>query len=76
MKIYIIGTGLIGGSMALDIKSIYDGVTVFGIDSNENHLEEAIQLGIIDKKATESDLINADLVIVSVPVDVGLVIFN
>ena len=74
MKIYIIGTGLIGGSMALDIKSIYDGVTVFGIDSNENHLEEAIQLGIIDKKATESDLINADLVIVSVPVDVGLVI--
>ena len=74
MKIFIIGTGLIGGSMALDIKSIYDGATVFGIDSNENHLEEAIQLGIIDKKATESDLINADLVIVSVPVDVGLVI--
>ncbi|WP_298120487.1 prephenate dehydrogenase [Flavobacterium sp.] len=74
MKVFIIGTGLIGGSMALDIKSIYDDAIVFGIDANEKHLEEAINLGIIDKKATEKDLINADLVIVAVPVDVALVI--
>lgn len=74
MKVFIIGTGLIGGSMALDIKSIYDDAVVFGIDANEKHLDEAIKLGIIDKKATENDLINADLVIVAVPVDVALVI--
>ncbi len=74
MNIYIIGTGLIGGSMALDIKSIYDDAKIFGIDANEKHLDEAIHLGIIDKKATENDLINADLVIVAVPVDVALVI--
>jgi prephenate dehydrogenase len=74
MKVFIIGTGLIGGSMALDIKSIYNNAIVFGIDANEKHLEEAMQLGIIDEKATENDLINAHLVIVSVPVDVGLVI--
>ncbi|WP_298139269.1 prephenate dehydrogenase [Flavobacterium sp.] len=74
MKVFIIGTGLIGGSMALDIKSIYDDAIVFGIDANEKHLEEAINLGIIDQKATENDLINADLVIVAVPVDVALVI--
>ena len=73
-KIYIIGTGLIGGSIALDIKSIYDEATIFGIDANEGHLDEAINLGIIDQKATQNDLINADLVIVSVPVDVALVI--
>ncbi len=74
MKVYIVGIGLIGGSMALDIKSIYDDAVVFGIDTNEKHLDEAIKLGIIDKKATENDLINADLVIVAVPVDVALVI--
>ena len=74
MKVYIIGIGLIGGSMALDIKSIYDDATIYGIDSNEKHLEEAINLGIIDQKATENELINADLVIVAVPVDVALVI--
>lgn len=74
MNIYIIGTGLIGGSMALDIKSIYDDATIFGIDANEKHLKEALNLGIIDQKATENELINADLVIVAVPVDVALVI--
>jgi len=50
MNIFIIGTGLIGGSMALDIKSIYDNAIVFGIDANEKHLDEAMQLGIIDQK--------------------------
>jgi prephenate dehydrogenase len=28
MKVYIVGIGLIGGSMALDIKSIYDDAVV------------------------------------------------
>jgi prephenate dehydrogenase len=74
MKVIIIGIGLIGGSMALDIKEIYDNATIFGMDTNEKHIEEALKLGIIDQKATENDLINADLVIVSVPVDIGLVI--
>lgn len=74
MNIYSIGIGLIGGSIALDIKSIYDDATIFGIDANDNHLDEAIQLGLIDQKATQDDLINADLVIVAVPVDVALVI--
>lgn len=73
-KIYIIGIGLIGGSMALDLKLHYKEATFFGIDSNENNLEEAIELGIIDQKATHKELINADLVIVAVPVDVALVI--
>jgi prephenate dehydrogenase len=73
-KIYVIGIGLIGGSMALDIKSHYENATVFGIDANENHLEEAIKLGIIDTKASIDDVANADLVIVSVPVDIGLVL--
>ena len=72
MKIFIIGTGLIGGSMALDIKMQYPNAKVFGIDSNEKHLDEAIQLGVIDNKATMDDLGNADFVILAVPVDIGL----
>lgn len=74
MKVVVIGLGLIGGSMALDIKSIYDNAMIFGIDSNEKHLIEAIQIGLIDQTGSETDFINADLVIVSVPVDVALVI--
>jgi len=74
MNICIIGTGLIGGSMALDIKSIYAEAVIYGIDVNEKNLNYALQLGIIDKKAKNEDLYSADLVIVALPVDIGLVI--
>ncbi len=72
MNIHVIGIGLIGGSMVLDIKSLHPNATIFGIDTNENHLAEAIELGVIDAPATFDDLYNADFVIVSVPVDVSL----
>jgi prephenate dehydrogenase len=74
MKVYILGIGLIGGSMALDIQSLYDNALIYGIDTNENHLDEAIRLGLIHQKATLESLFDADLVVVAVPVDVGLVI--
>lgn len=74
MNVYIIGVGLIGGSMALDIKSNYNNVTVFGIDTNENYLDAALNMNIIDKKASIPDLTDADFVILAVPVDIALVL--
>ncbi len=74
MKIYVIGIGLIGGSMALDIKTLHPEVEIFGIDNNENHLQEAIALGVVDTVGTFENLVHADFVIVSVPVDVALVV--
>ena len=70
MNVFVIGIGLIGGSLAKDIKSTQEDVTVYGIDSNATHLAEAKDLGIIDKNATYQDLQLADMVIVSIPVDV------
>ncbi|WP_419212456.1 prephenate dehydrogenase [Maribacter sp. X9] len=70
MNVFVIGIGLIGGSLVKDIKSENQEVTVYGIDSNTSHLEEAISLGIIDRTATYEDLHLADMVIVSIPVDV------
>ena len=67
MKIYVIGIGLIGGSIALDAKALYPEARIFGIDSNENHLQEAIVLGVVDEAAVFEDVANADFVIVSVP---------
>ena len=74
MNVFVIGIGLIGGSMVLDIKKNYPEAVIFGIDTNEDHLEKAIELNVIDKKATINDLIEADIVIVSIPVDVQLTI--
>jgi prephenate dehydrogenase len=70
MNVFVIGIGLIGGSLARDIKSAIDNVTIYGVDSNDAHLTEAQSLSIIDKKATYQDLQIADMVIVSIPVDV------
>ncbi len=74
MKVFVIGIGLIGGSMVLDIQSLHPEATIYGIDSNESHLAEAIALGVIDAAATYDNLVDADFVIVSVPVDIALTV--
>ncbi len=72
MNIFIIGIGLIGGSMALDIQKKYPEAKIFGIDSNKKHLDEALELGLIHQKSTFEELNKASLVIVSIPVDVQI----
>ena len=71
-RIFVIGIGLIGGSMVLDIKALYPEATIYGIDNNEKHLQQALELGVIDVAATMEDLADADFVIVSVPVNVAI----
>ena len=72
MNVFVIGLGLIGGSLALDIQQEIENVIVFGIDTNEAHVKKALELDIINKSANFEDLKNADLVIVSIPVDASL----
>ena len=72
MNAFIIGTGLIGGSFALDLKNIRPEMTIFGIDQREEHLDEAVELGVIHKKATLADLPEADLVYLAIPVDASV----
>ena len=72
MKVVVIGIGLIGGSMVLDIKALHPEATILGMDANENHLQQAIDLGVVEKAGTSEDLSDADFVIVSVPVDIAL----
>ncbi|CAN5123352.1 prephenate dehydrogenase [soil metagenome] len=76
MKVYIIGVGLIGGSFALAIKEIDKEATILGIDKNEENLAEALHLGIIEETTHIDEIGNADLVIVSIPVDVNIEMIN
>ena len=68
-NIYLIGVGLIGGSFAIDIKERFPESVIHGISRKDGTLNEAMALNLIDKKATITDLRNADLVIISIPVD-------
>ena len=70
-NIFVIGVGLIGGSLCLDIKTIYPKVKVYGIDTSNENLDMAIKLNLIDYKSSLDDLYKADLVLISTPVDVA-----
>lgn len=72
MNIYIIGIGLIGGSMSLDIQEKYPAAVIYGIDTNEAHLEEALQRQLIHKKATIATIKDAAIVIITIPVHVSI----
>ena len=67
MKIAVVGIGLIGGSMALDIKAAFENVEIIGIDKNENNAQKAKDLQLIDAIGDLKDLEEAEVVIVSVP---------
>ena len=68
MKIYVIGIGLIGGSMVLDLKETLQDVEIIGVDSNKAHLDQALQIGIIDRIGALDTITKADRVILSIPV--------
>ncbi|MGB1313447.1 prephenate dehydrogenase [Bizionia paragorgiae] len=70
--VYIIGIGLIGGSLAKDIKKSRPDITIHGIDTSAQHLNEALELGIIDEKTTVEAIDKADLIILSTPVDAAV----
>ena len=72
MKVSIIGIGLIGGSLAIDIKNHYPNAEILGIDANENNLLEAESLHIIEGATTYEDLKFSDFVILATPVDVSV----
>src|SRR6056300_178736 len=72
MNVFLIGVGLIGGSFAKDLRTQYPDTNFFGISRREATLDKVVELGIIDHKATMEDLSKADVVILSIPVDVSV----
>ena len=71
-NISIIGVGLIGGSFALNLRALYKDAFVQGIDQNDAHIAEAIDLGLIDKKGNLESIGQSDLVVLAVPVNAAL----
>lgn len=70
MKTTVIGLGLIGGCMALDLRRAGAATLLTGVDSNEGNGKRAIELGLVDKiESLETALTDADLVILAIPVN-------
>ncbi len=69
MKVFVTGIGLIGGSFAIDIKAAFNDAVLYGIDQNEENLDKALALGLIDYKSSMEEIHAADVVVVAIPVD-------
>lgn len=70
-NVFVIGVGLIGGSLCLDIKKIFPEINIHGIDISEDSLDLAIKLNLIDQKSDFEALHIADLVLIATPVDIA-----
>ncbi|BBE18154.1 prephenate and/or arogenate dehydrogenase [Aquipluma nitroreducens] len=70
MKLTVIGLGLIGGSMAIDLRKARFTQEITGVDANPENAHEALRLGIIDRiDSLEGAVEKADMVIIAIPVD-------
>lgn len=66
----LIGTGLIGGSLALDLKKNRQVKYIIGIDSNAENLSYAKERQIIDDGYPHitAQAVNADIIVIATPV--------
>jgi prephenate dehydrogenase len=69
-RIAIVGVGLIGGSLALQLNEKRLASKLIGVDSNDEHRKKAIELGLVDEVMDLDDAIkNSDVIILAIPVD-------
>jgi len=69
MTVSIIGVGLIGGSLAKDLRANGFADTLIGVDNNTAHAEQAKAMGLVDEMLPiETAVQKADLIVITIPV--------
>jgi len=67
MTVGVIGLGLIGGSLGLDLRS--QGLTVLGVSRQASTCERAIERGIVDRASADLALLTAaDVIFICTPI--------
>jgi len=65
-----IGLGLMGGSLSIALKAQDKPYHFIGLDHNEKHCQEALELGLVDKIVSRlEELQQCDIIFLSIPVD-------
>ena len=69
-KIAIVGTGLIGGSLAIQLHEKKISSRLIGVDANPMHAQQALELELVDEILSLEDAVReADGVVLAIPVD-------
>lgn len=70
MRIAIIGTGLIGGSLSLTLRAKGLATYVTGVEQNESHAKRALELGLVDEIASlTTAILQSDLIVLAIPIN-------
>lgn len=73
MNIGVIGLGLIGGSLALDLRHRGFAQQVVGVEADKAHAEAALRLGLVDRVVDVAECVaQSDLIVLSIPVGAAL----
>jgi prephenate dehydrogenase len=69
-KIAIVGVGLIGGSLAIQLHEKKLSSKLIGVDADENHARQAVELELVDETLPLDKAIKeSDVIILAIPVD-------
>ncbi|HSU29040.1 MAG TPA: prephenate dehydrogenase [Chitinophagaceae bacterium] len=69
-RIAIVGVGLIGGSLAIQLHEKKMASRLIGVESNKDHAKKALELELIDEILPfETAISRADVIILAIPVD-------
>ncbi|MGN6401710.1 MAG: prephenate dehydrogenase [Flavisolibacter sp.] len=70
MTVTVVGIGLIGGSMAMALKEKDMAKKIIGVEANEQHAQQAMQLGLVDEIMNlEKAIEQSDLIVLAIPVN-------
>ncbi len=68
MRISIVGLGLIGGSMAIDLRKRGFASHITGVDANNLHAQTALKIGLIDEVGNLNQAIkDSELIVLAIP---------
>lgn len=70
IKVGIVGLGLMGGSLSLALKKHFKDYYFIGLDHNELHCSQALELGLVDEICTSTEALKScEIIFLSIPVD-------
>jgi prephenate dehydrogenase len=69
MKVGIVGLGLIGGSIGLKLKDLYDNIIIYGYDIDDDSVSYCLKNKIIDVKFDEELISELDFLFLAIPVE-------
>ena len=69
-KISIVGVGLIGGSLAIQLHEKKISSKLIGVENNKDHAKKAVELELVDETMPLDDAVRqSEVIILAIPVD-------